>query len=770
MADNIKIKIDIALDPSGVDKGAAQTQARLDKLADAMTAAFNKTADAERKVTDESKKLDEQKKKLGDTLGNVANKIGAYNLAWQQGYNALVAATGAVKDYIKESALLNARYETMGVVLEVVGRNAGYSRTEMAMYTAEVEKSGITMIAARESVVKMVQANMDLNNASKLARVAQDAAVIANINSSQAFERLIYAIQSGQPEMLRTMGINVQFEAGYKAMAKQLGVTTDQLTELEKVQSRTNTTMEGTIVIAGVYEIAMTTAQKKINSLDRYTQNLKVQLGETWNEALVIAVDSYTAALKGVNDETSELTEKKKLQEWGREVLTTFAWVGDALAGAFAVFAQSVESAGVVVLQSLNAISQAALLLPVGSLTNWAAGDPAGKISRFTESFTAQANANLAARLARPQLRNTLEKFLAEKDRETGLRDRMKADSENELARTMGIPDRKKVPRPGTGKSGKGGSDWSQREDQMYKNQVAAAKELEKLDKDRIKSQEDEIRLFDKQMADWDRNNKQLEQQAQHWKDIVDPMEPYRRKIEEINNLWSQGKLTTEEWAISVQSVEDAVDKLGKKVKEKDPFEDMRNSIEGWGRDFSKTMGEAVVTFDFSMDKMGNAFKSLLSDIAAQLIQRQFTDKFVGWATGAIGSAFGGTWKSGDALHDGGVAGIDGTPRMVPAGAFAGARRMHAGGLAANEVPMILERGEEVLTRRDPRHRYNQGAGPTTFAPAMVFNVENKTSQPVQVKQNGPAMMSSGQLVVNLLLEELGNSPAARNALSGALG
>ena len=43
-------------------------------------------------------------------------------------------------------------------------------------------------------------------------------------------------------------------------------------------------------------------------------------------------------------------------------------------------------------------------------------------------------------------------------------------------------------------------------------------------------------------------------------------------------------------------------------------------------------------------------------------------------------------------------------------GAFAGAGRFHAGGmlgLQPDEVPFLGLRGEEVLTRNDPRHRWN---------------------------------------------------------------
>ena len=47
-------------------------------------------------------------------------------------------------------------------------------------------------------------------------------------------------------------------------------------------------------------------------------------------------------------------------------------------------------------------------------------------------------------------------------------------------------------------------------------------------------------------------------------------------------------------------------------------------------------------------------------------------------------------------------------------GIFANATRYHTGGIAglrSNEVPAILERGEEVLTAKDARHVDNLGAG-----------------------------------------------------------
>ena len=58
----------------------------------------------------------------------------------------------------------------------------------------------------------------------------------------------------------------------------------------------------------------------------------------------------------------------------------------------------------------------------------------------------------------------------------------------------------------------------------------------------------------------------------------------------------------------------------------------------------------------------------------------------------------------------------------MPAAAFAGAPRLHAGGwagLAPDEVPAILQRGERVLSRREARDYGRGEAGaPTSTSPS----------------------------------------------------
>jgi uncharacterized protein (TIGR02594 family) len=117
-----------------------------------------------------------------------------------------------------------------------------------------------------------------------------------------------------------------------------------------------------------------------------------------------------------------------------------------------------------------------------------------------------------------------------------------------------------------------------------------------------------------------------------------------------------------------------------------------------------------------------NAFLGFASDFLrqiAQMIEQQIIFNLVSGLLrsfgGATGSANGVGAIGGLQAHDGGIIGGAGpVARMISPSLFDVAMRYHLGGVAGlkpNEVPAILERGEEVLTRSDPRHRANAGAG-----------------------------------------------------------
>jgi hypothetical protein len=264
-------------------------------------------------IQDSVSRMNQEFGGMGEALSSIASGIKTQFLAMGA---TIAAAFGAhmVKEFISETAMLSARIETLGVVLEVVGRNAGYTAEQMETIAKGVMSMGITTQEAYQSVIRMTQAQMDLSQASKLARIAQDAAVIGNINSSEAFSRLIMGIQRGEMEILKTIGINVSFEAAHKKLETQLGRTSGQLTEQEKVQARMNGVIEAGARITGAYEASMGTAGKQMLSTARYAEDLKEQIGGLFRPALAEFVKAYNKELQGATQSMKE--GKEEANKW----------------------------------------------------------------------------------------------------------------------------------------------------------------------------------------------------------------------------------------------------------------------------------------------------------------------------------------------------------------------------------------------------------------------------------------------------------------------
>jgi hypothetical protein len=119
-------------------------------------------------------------------------------------FGAMSAAGGLV---IKSTAKVAMRTEVLALSLYTVAKNAGYSREEMDILTDQVKSLGITTSNARLSLTRMIQGQLDLSKATDTARTAQDLAVIAGVNSSEAFADITQAVTALQPRLLRKYGI-----------------------------------------------------------------------------------------------------------------------------------------------------------------------------------------------------------------------------------------------------------------------------------------------------------------------------------------------------------------------------------------------------------------------------------------------------------------------------------------------------------------------------------------------------------------------------------
>lgn len=257
---------------------------------------------------------------LGGVVGALARGMGVLTGA---------LATVGISRLITETATLSQRYNEMGIVLNVVSRNAGLLKSDVDAVTKAVKDQGISMIESRSVMTRLIQAQIDLSKATELARLAQDAAVIGQINSSEALDRMIHGITSAQVEVLRGIGINVNFENSYKQLAQQMGVATSSLSEQQKMQARVNIVLEEATKLNGVYAASMENAGKQMRSTQRLAEDLKVKIGGLFDQTAMVAVKAYTDLLKDLDRTVEDMARSGELKDWSHRIAIEFAGLID---------------------------------------------------------------------------------------------------------------------------------------------------------------------------------------------------------------------------------------------------------------------------------------------------------------------------------------------------------------------------------------------------------------------------------------------------------
>ncbi|WP_237859387.1 phage tail tape measure protein [Pseudomonas sp. PGPR81] len=143
-------------------------------------------------------------------------------------------------------------------------------------------------------------------------------------------------------------------------------------------------------------------------------------------------------------------------------------------------------------------------------------------------------------------------------------------------------------------------------------------------------------------------------------------------------------------------------------------WKDLQSSLssDGLGDAFTSIIDGSKSAAEAFAD-MGSAMISIIMRVIAQLLVQYAIQSMIGMFGGGASTAAGAVASG--VKHDGGVIGSSsGRSRSVPGWMYGGAMKYHTGGvigLKPNEVPIIAEKGEEMLTANDPRHRNNLGKG-----------------------------------------------------------
>ena len=267
------------------------------------------------KAQKELKKLNRDINTLSGTAKKSRPIFGRFAQGIALGNIAAVAATkaiGLLKDGIKElgkAVLVAARVGVLRIVLINMGKTAGIAESRLKGLTKQIQSLGITEKDAISVLQRFIQANLDVADALKIARLAQDAATIAGMNSSEAAIQITDAINKQRPILLKQFGIMINLIKLYGDYAKAIGKARTALTANDKKQALLNEVLKQGEVISGNYLTAMREVGKQMTSLPRFFENAQVALGERFLPVLQLGVDTAREFLIAIKEMAQTTTD-----------------------------------------------------------------------------------------------------------------------------------------------------------------------------------------------------------------------------------------------------------------------------------------------------------------------------------------------------------------------------------------------------------------------------------------------------------------------------
>jgi phage-related protein len=189
-------------------------------------------------------------------------------------------AGGAMIAFGIKSFYAAAQINEMDVAMRAVGNSTGKGYTALREATIAVRDNGIEMASAQQMVLLYAKANLELADAQKIARVAQDLAVLSGANSTDTAMRLTYAIMNQDTLMLRHIGITKTASDAFQEYAIANNTSAKALTEAQKKQAITNMVIAEGAKVAGVYEAAMKEPAKVLRSYPRLFNEIQVAVGQ----------------------------------------------------------------------------------------------------------------------------------------------------------------------------------------------------------------------------------------------------------------------------------------------------------------------------------------------------------------------------------------------------------------------------------------------------------------------------------------------------------
>jgi hypothetical protein len=242
--------------------------------------------------------------------------------------NLLADAIKKAIDFGKEwtigAARQAAQEDRLVSITRTLARVHGDGAAAAAKAIEAIRQVGYTSEDATKSVQKLIIADIGLEKAQGLARVAKDAAAVSTegVGAAEAFEKIMLAIETGQSRGLRTMSLFVDLEKAVQVEELKRGRT---LTDLEAKQVRYNAVMRAATEIQGAAAAKAESVDGQMEKLSRELKDLKDDVGRAFQSELKAVVGHLKDLVGWLKDNVTWIEKFGTMAVWLAGILATYA-------------------------------------------------------------------------------------------------------------------------------------------------------------------------------------------------------------------------------------------------------------------------------------------------------------------------------------------------------------------------------------------------------------------------------------------------------------
>jgi len=238
--------------------------------------------------------------------------------------DAIKKALEWAKQWTVEAAKEAAHLDRAAAITRTLAKVHGDGAAAATKAIEAIRQVGYTSEDATTSVQKLIIADIGLEKAQGLARVAKDAAAVSTegVGAAEAFEKIMLAIETGQSRGLRTMSLFVDLEKAVQIEQLKRGRT---LTDLEAKQVRYNAVMRAATEIQGAAAAKAESVDGQMEKLSRELKDLKDDVGRAFQSELKAVVGHLKDLVGWLKDNVTWIEKFGTMAVWLAGILATYA-------------------------------------------------------------------------------------------------------------------------------------------------------------------------------------------------------------------------------------------------------------------------------------------------------------------------------------------------------------------------------------------------------------------------------------------------------------